>query len=83
MKMISLRSMIFPFPTLAEHGGVPGVANRLRANQQTEFGHSIWSLYMDNQSSSISAQMHGTFLDRQVNRTNRNCLLYTSDAADE
>jgi hypothetical protein len=30
---------------------------------------------MDIQSSSISAQVHGTFLDRQVHRTNRNVLL--------
>jgi hypothetical protein len=30
---------------------------------------------MDIQSSSITAQMHGTFLDRQIQRTNRNLLL--------
>lgn len=30
---------------------------------------------MDIQSTSISAQMHGTFLDRQIHRTNRNLLL--------
>ena len=30
---------------------------------------------MDIQSSSISAPVHGTFLDRQINRTNRNLLL--------
>jgi hypothetical protein len=30
---------------------------------------------MDIQSRSISAQVHGTFLDRQIQRTNRNLLL--------
>src|SRR5215469_437256 len=32
---------------------------------------------MDSDWSSISAQLHGTFLDRQVRRTNRNLFLFS------
>ena len=60
-------SLSNPFPgnvaCLKRWNGLSGIVER------------IWTVHMDIQSSSISAQVHGTFLDRQIQRTNRNLLL--------
>ena len=61
--------MISPFPPVNEQLA-PLKLGPVEHEQLTSL-----DVHMDSQSSSISAQVHGTFLDRQIHRTNRNLLL--------
>ena len=59
--------------SLSTHSGATRVWDA--ANGLGTIHERIWTVHMDIESSSISAQLHGSFLDRQIHRTNRNLLL--------